>query len=321
VPTVIVLPVLGLLLVWQVRSWPRRPLINAVMAWTAGVVTWLVVLGWFNWVRFGSPLDTGYNGLPDTQFSTPLLVGLAGQVLSPGKSMFLFSPALILAAIGARRMLQTHRSLAVALAGIVVLNVAFYARYDDWSGDWAWGPRYVVPVLPLAMVLALPAVEAARTTASRAAVAAVIGVGALVQLLDVLVDYQHQIQLKFDDGIALASYWRPADSALWRHAVALVQVLAGHGRYPQEYRFTDASLGLPTAIVPDVWWSYLWLDPDSRPVAAIGVAGLLLLLAISARWLWRSHRANEACDRRGRCGWGPPNRKGGRPDGRPPSLN
>jgi hypothetical protein len=281
-PSILALPVIGLLLLWYVRRLPRRQAALAVLAWSAGVGACLMVLAWFNWVRFGSPLESGYGLATDTYpFSTPLPLGLAGQLVSPGKSVFLFSPALVLALVGARRFATRNRPLALAIAGIVAIDLCFYGSYQEWAGDWGWGPRYLVPLLPAAMLFALPAVsgDTLGTARRRAAALAVVALGGAVQLLDVFIDYQHQFQLKFDDGIPLHSYWSVFESALWRDAEAVVSMLAGHARYPAGYRFTDASLGLPLATVPDTWWSYAWLDPTRQPLVALVLVGALSLAA------------------------------------------
>ncbi|MGI8608639.1 MAG: hypothetical protein ACR2MY_05330, partial [Candidatus Dormibacteria bacterium] len=291
-PTASLLPVVGLLLLVNVSRWRRPAALRASLSWGAGVAICLAVLAWFNWVRFGTPLESGYGVASDTYpFSTPLPLGLAGQLLSPGKSVLLFSPALVLAALGARAFLRSHRALGAALIGMIGVHLVFYGLYQEWAGDWAWGPRYLVPLLPLAMLFSLPAISAVDgSVRRRGLVLTVIALGGAVQLLDVLVDFQHQVQLKFDDGIPLHSYWRLADSALWRHAVALVQMLAGSGRYPSAYRYTDAALGLPTGAVPDTWWSYAWLNPDTQGVAVVGVVMLLAVLAVAGRSLRQAWR-------------------------------
>jgi hypothetical protein len=77
-------------------------------------------------------------------------------LLSPGKSVFLYSPPLLAALWGARRLWQNRRPVAVAVLAVVTPVVLVYARYLFWSGDWAWGPRYLVFALP---ALLLPVAE------------------------------------------------------------------------------------------------------------------------------------------------------------------
>ena len=79
------------------------------------------------------------SGYPGETFSTPLLVGLYGILLSAGKSVFLFSPPLLLGVLGWRRFAKTHTADAYLFAGVFVVELFFFAMWWDWSGDDAWG--------------------------------------------------------------------------------------------------------------------------------------------------------------------------------------
>jgi hypothetical protein len=65
--------------------------------WSLGLVPGVALVIGYNLARFGSPLASGY-GDETSAFTTPLLTGLTGLLLSPGKSLFLYAPV---AAIGA----------------------------------------------------------------------------------------------------------------------------------------------------------------------------------------------------------------------------
>jgi hypothetical protein len=68
----------------------RRPRwLFALAVPIAAAVGWTLA---YDQLRFGSPLNVGYNGVYDRLgFSTPLLHGLALLLLSPGKSLFVYS--------------------------------------------------------------------------------------------------------------------------------------------------------------------------------------------------------------------------------------
>jgi hypothetical protein len=104
-PSVITLPALTAYLMWGV--WRRRPDDSSrgrTLAWTfAQLVAFgvAVVLGvglnvLINYWKFGTPSLAGsYAQLK--RFDSPLLVSLYGFLLSPGESIFLFTPLLALA--------------------------------------------------------------------------------------------------------------------------------------------------------------------------------------------------------------------------------
>ncbi|NIV28231.1 MAG: phospholipid carrier-dependent glycosyltransferase, partial [Anaerolineae bacterium] len=72
-------PFLGLLLLVYLyrqhgRDW--RKWIGPVVLFGLPVVASLAITGWYNWLRFGSPLTTGY--LAQEEFATPFFEGLYG---------------------------------------------------------------------------------------------------------------------------------------------------------------------------------------------------------------------------------------------------
>ena len=140
-----------------------------------------VVLG-LNRLHFGGWFASAYADQPEgIRFTTPLVAGLYGFLFSVGKSVFLFSPALLLGVAGFGRFARRHGALAAGAATVVLLSLLIHARWQNWAGGWCWGPRHIF----LAHVFAvLPAAGfVLRWTRSRAAVFfTVILLGAGVQL-------------------------------------------------------------------------------------------------------------------------------------------
>jgi len=101
---------------------------------------------------FGRALEFGY---PDTAelgkqlntFHAPFYVGLTGFLLSPGKSVFLYCPLLILAIYGMRKLWKTDRGLATLCCGLPLVYLLFYMRYTQWEGGFCPGPRYLLPAV------------------------------------------------------------------------------------------------------------------------------------------------------------------------------
>jgi hypothetical protein len=113
--------------------------IVAAVAWT----------GWYAMVRDGSLTPQVYGGT----FSTPLWDGLYGLLLSHGKSLFVFNPFLLFAIPGAVALWKRDRAVTTLLAMLVLARVLFFARWSDWYGGAAWGPRFLMPtVVPLSLL-------------------------------------------------------------------------------------------------------------------------------------------------------------------------
>ncbi len=133
-----------------------------------------------NALRFGDPLSTGYAG---EGFSTPLWRGVAGLLLSPGKGIWLYAPPLLLSAVLWPRFRQVQPALAIFLALAWAVALPFYGSWWAWDGGWAWGPRLLVPLLPLSC-LPLLTLPAERRWVWAAALTIVSG--GLINLLGVL---------------------------------------------------------------------------------------------------------------------------------------
>lgn len=142
--TIVLLPLFALIVLWDrsLQVAVRFALVGAI-----GVAVDLL----YNLYRFGDPLSTGYHG----GFTTPFLHGAVGLLFTSHKSVFLFAPVILACIPGAIRCWPQHR-MAVLLAGSNFVAIfVISATWWGWSGNWAWGPRLILPgVLPLLILLA-----------------------------------------------------------------------------------------------------------------------------------------------------------------------
>ena len=116
----------------------------------------------YNIYRFGSPLKTGYYHLSLEDFSTPPWVGFYGLVFSPFRGIIWFSPLSILSVPGALMLFKRRRDEAVTMIFIVGLYLAIYSVWRMWWGGFMWGPRFLLPVVPILTVLLMPLWESKK---------------------------------------------------------------------------------------------------------------------------------------------------------------
>jgi len=114
---------------------------------------------WYQYYRFGSFFNTYVSvfaqqahemnpSLPaNYPFEVPFHVGFLGALFAPEKSIFLFDPLLILmlllVIIGWKRFGPPIQAYLISSTLLLFIYIGFYARYTVWSGDSAWGDRYV----------------------------------------------------------------------------------------------------------------------------------------------------------------------------------
>lgn len=162
--------------------------------YVGAIVAAALIHAGYNWVRFGDALDFGYrwteSGLfglsadgspakPNPFTLSRLPQGLAGLLLSPGKSILLFLPGLVLLADPARwRAWRGSRWVYTLGLGGLVAGLAFFGSYFFWEGGYAFGPRHLLPAAPLGLLpLARGPLRGYRAALGVGCVVALLGAG------------------------------------------------------------------------------------------------------------------------------------------------
>src|ERR1700761_6648873 len=105
-------------------------------------------------------------------FEGGLHSGILGPFFMPEKTIFLFDPifplALLLTALLWKRLTPAVRAFIVATLVMVAAYIVFYARYNWWAGDFAWGDRYISSAVQLSTLLAIPLLLRYRKVLGRA---------------------------------------------------------------------------------------------------------------------------------------------------------
>ncbi len=136
----------ALVLVAAIKARESKKRVPALLV---GLLSGLCVAGMTlvltNLVRNGSLLEVGY-GEQTGGFTTPLFHGLLFMTVFPGRSVFLFAPLTAVSVFACRKLDTPQKLLFFAVPALHLLVVA---RWWCWDGGGAWGPRHLLPVLPL----------------------------------------------------------------------------------------------------------------------------------------------------------------------------
>jgi hypothetical protein len=171
----------------------RRAVWRGWAAFFAPLVMFGAVIGLLNWTRYGSPLTFGFSALQHTTFTTPLVLGLYGLLISPGKGLLLYNPIAWAGLIGLVIMFRTRRKEAILFVLIVLAEVLFFATYEFWTGGWNWGPRYIMPVLPLLVLATGEWVHVHPTKLRKTILVSLCVIGFVLNLPAVLVDHSRYL--------------------------------------------------------------------------------------------------------------------------------
>lgn len=111
----------------------------------------------YNYARFGSLFQSGYflyeNRDAVFRFTVPLLSGAHGLLFSSGKGLFFYVPATAAACAAMPVFIRRHRDEGILAVVVAIALVATFSKWNQWHGDFAWGPRFLVPLMPF---VALP---------------------------------------------------------------------------------------------------------------------------------------------------------------------
>jgi hypothetical protein len=151
----------------------RRVALGVLASGAAALSAALAAWALYNHARYGDVLRFGYE---EYGFHTPLAVGLRGLLVSIGRGIVLYSAPTVLALAGFLALWKESRWGAVRpvlafYAAAFTAYLVLYAAWDVFEGGWCWGPRFLLPFVPV-LHLAIPFLVLRRRAWSAARTAA-----------------------------------------------------------------------------------------------------------------------------------------------------
>ncbi|RRR71276.1 MAG: hypothetical protein EI684_11790 [Candidatus Viridilinea halotolerans] len=146
-PAVIYVPAL-LWCAWAISRGARV----ALFAFVAPLALGVVALAGYNFWRYEDIFNTGYHIKELTRFPRPAWYGFYTLFFSLGKSIFIYAPPLLAAVFFLPQFARENGRFGRLVLLLCASSVLFYAVVRPWSGAWSPGPRYQLPVLPLALL-------------------------------------------------------------------------------------------------------------------------------------------------------------------------
>ncbi len=173
---------LSLLVLARHRAWAWR-----YVAWGATVAVPFVA---YSWNVYGHILPSYYRPARLGAEGT-FLQALAGNLVSPARGLFVFSPVLLFAVWGVARAgpAAWDWTLAWVLGGIVAAHWLVISSFPHWWGGHSYGPRLFSDVVPYLVYLLVPAVTALAALGGRRR-AALSGLFALAVAASVFAHYR-----------------------------------------------------------------------------------------------------------------------------------
>ncbi len=253
----------------------------------AGSVPPALLLFWYHWACFGSPLKTGYSFAADQAHKQGVLgiIGPNGEamynaLLAPDNGLVTLAPWVLLAVVGAVRIarsaeLREHVGAEALVCGIVTAGYVLFVGSlvpEFGRAGWSVGPRYITVAMPFCAWLAVAGFSAAdRRTPTRvlALAAAWVGIGV------------------FSVAAATYPHWPTPNFPNPVHQVSLR--LVGEGMAPHSI---GTAIGLPGTVAYGLLFAsvialaaWLMAGRDRARWIAVGVAAALAAVVI-AGYAW-----------------------------------
>ena len=242
-------PVPALYLAWTITRdgilWEAvalRRVAAGLFTMGVGLLPGLLLTAVYNGLRYGSPFTFGYEG---EGFTTPVPVGLYGLLFSPGKGIIYFAPPVLLTPVALAFFWRSRNTMSRAetlfIAGQAAIVLIFHAVWSSWEGNIAWGPRLILPIVPL---LLWPLGALAQIRLARIGWKVLAVVGFLVAIPGALVDqfYYFDINGVYKAGTAAEQHM--LFSPEWSQIVAHWRFLLT-GTREALVRPTLSDVGLP----------------------------------------------------------------------------
>ena len=222
-----------------------------------------VVNQYINYLRFGGLFSTGYNA--GSMFK-PDFLSLLGNLISPGRGLFIFFPLAWLSILSISKL---HKNIILWSIFISAFGaVIFYSIFNDgWAAGLSWGPRLLIPYLPLFTVLSYFGYESIKQKNHHLSViilTLLVFMGSIFTLQGLLFNW-----LRFYGSLHLTT--QDIVEGLYHFSISYSPILSGWGQlmFPEKY---------------DIYW---FQHPTGLHrfsiVAAMGIAfilGVLLMIWI-----------------------------------------
>ena len=177
-----------------------------------GAVPFIYISYWFENLKApaigSSSISTATNFISFITTYTTLPVffeGVFGQLFSPGRSIFIYSPVILVMLIFWFKIQKKLIPELILLLSYSFILIVFYSVYvlisttgegvvGIWHGESSWGPRYLTPLIPLAMLVVSHLYTQITRKAKFLVFVPLCLVGLYVEFMGILMPYQIKFQ-------------------------------------------------------------------------------------------------------------------------------
>lgn len=159
-----------------------------------------IILGYANYVRFGSIFEAGYGANPGIGFGINYFIrtGLP-SIFSMEYGIIPFNPVLLTVPLWLR-VLKANKSFAILCIMLIATWFCLMCSYS-YGWGWGWGQRYIFVIIPLSVICLAFAKQSNSNNLITAAITLIIVISCLIQLIATSTKFHEPltIQLRTED--------------------------------------------------------------------------------------------------------------------------
>lgn len=273
--TLVVVPGFLLYLIFakeKSQSWNFTDRVLDAAKFLVPIACFICLIFLYNYVRFQNFFETGY----EKGFGSEGWTGLFGILFSPGKSIFLYNPLLLVGCLALPAFIKTRSKMSFLFGWIILAHLLLFSFWHSWYGGSGWGPRLMLVVLPYLILPVGFLLEGAKGKA-RAGIVAVMILGFLIQIPSVMVNisrYYYDLRQQYHEKAHDMLLYSPAHSPLIGQVKQVAKVFKRlHDKEFVDQLVTQALAGkrfLGTSDnevlekglavnAPNFWWYFMYL--------------------------------------------------------------
>jgi hypothetical protein len=286
--TIIILPAFALYLLFEK---------NGLKAAAIFVISYMAVFSLelaVNILRFGGPFQTGYGNAVKIASTSgnKFFSGIYYYWLSSGKGFFLYNIPLIAGLFAWRSLREKRPGEFRLLVSIIAVYAVYFAFFFKRGSIFCWGPRYLLPIVPVFILL----MEGMFKKRALVIVLAALAVtGALVQLPAILVNYSKYIFF-VKEALHLEEYlinYVPGLSPVygcWHLLLGCLQKSVSGAAHifsylPDPVFIKAVAADMSGYAIADIWYLNLPAFSKGLQLIAAAVAGMLLFVFMASGYI------------------------------------
>jgi hypothetical protein len=254
---------------------------------------------WYNYLRTGffykSAVQTAIYA-DNNALDGNIFVGISGLLFSPGKSLFIYAPLVILSLVLFRKFYREYQKEAIYVAALTLLWFLLHARLRSWYGAWGWGPRHFISILPILFLpFAVNLEYVLKKTALKISAIILASFGFILELSSIISNWHFRLmyaqQRGLDDTKFIWGLWDSQSIDMLKGAFGNIMRLLTHAPIITVKNYSEANNYASSTI--NVWVNSFIYANVPWYAAVLLMIPLIVLMYLSIRNIIRCNQTKN----------------------------